>query len=278
MNKKTTRPKPGDLLYKNLFVKRDRTAALELVSEGLQAFTQNASSLLQEAKILVDNKKFARARFLVATADEEMAKSYIMLDACRLDFASKKSCLKCLCRAFYSHVEKQAYNEVIRHGSVLHDMTQVRQLFHDKLVRWWPGEVESGEPDMPHDTYFARELPLYVDFIDYDQSWVVPSDRLSAMYFQHKLGHSVLSESSKALKRILYTLNKGLYKPEVLNILNEVFCRHYINESTSLSQLSSLYEMIAEKIQDNFGIHKSKFDNSALKEWPLYHFLQIEPR
>jgi AbiV family abortive infection protein len=107
-------PEPWNLLYENLFVRRDRASALRVISEGLNCFAENASSLLNEAKILADAQKKARAVFLVATANEEIAKSYILLDACRLNFTSHEAPLKKICRAFYGHIEKYAYNKTIR--------------------------------------------------------------------------------------------------------------------------------------------------------------------
>lgn len=277
MSKNTVPPQPGKLLYENLFVRRDRTATLEVLSKGLYAFAQNAYWLLEDAKLLANAERYTRAGFLVATADEEIAKSYIILDACRLNFTLHESPLRRLCRAFYDHVTKHAYNEVVRFGH-FHDMEQVRELFHTELRRWWPsGDIESGEPDMPHDTYFTRQTALYVDFIDYDQAWWVPAPDWGRYRFEQTFGPEVLSGSRQALNKLLYTRDEGLCKPETLGILNEIFNKHYITEHTSNNQLFRLYEMVAEKIENVLGIPHNKFKDSALMEWPLYHFLQTGP-
>lgn len=277
MTKNITPPQPGRFLYESLFVRREQTTILELLSKGLCAFAQNANWLLEDAKLLADAERYARAGFLVATADEEIAKSYIILDACRLDFALHEGPLRRLCHAFYDHIEKHAYNKVVRFNH-FHDMHHVREFFYIELRRWWPsGDIESGEPDMPHETYFARQANLYVDFSDYDQAWLVPRPDTRGYAFERILGPDALSASQQALNRLLSTRDEGLYKPEVLSILNEIFKKHYVTERTPNDQLFRLYEMVAEKTENVFGIPRNKFKDLALMQWPLYHFLQTEP-
>jgi AbiV family abortive infection protein len=107
MSNKTTRPpERGQQLFKNLFMDRDCNAILEVISAGLTAILSNAKRLTQDVTLLANSKRFASAAFLMATADEEIAKSYILIDMCRLDFLRHHSVLKALCQAFYSHVAK----------------------------------------------------------------------------------------------------------------------------------------------------------------------------
>ena len=128
MNKKSIPPRPANVLYENLFHGRHRESVLDLVSQGLLAFAQNADWLLYDAKVLLDAKRYARAASLVATADEEIAKSYVLLDACRLDFTSQESSLKPLCAAFYDHVAKYAYNKITR-ADYLRNLKQAGEMF-----------------------------------------------------------------------------------------------------------------------------------------------------
>ena len=193
-------PMPAKLLYENVFVRRDREGSLELLSEGLVAFAENAARLIDDAVLLVKAERYGTAAFLVATADEEMAKSYILLDACRLDFSRYESVLRSLCRAFYSHVAKHAYSKVTRFK--WHNMAHVKEVWDVETTRWWssPG-YESGEPDMPHETYFEREMPLYVDFVDQDQKWFTPRAGTRKYVFEDAFaGHDALSESQAALE------------------------------------------------------------------------------
>ena len=271
-------PQPSGLLYKNLFDGDMRDITLDRLSKGLDAIVENAKWLLEDAKVFADAKRYTRADFLVATAEEEIAKSYILLDACRLDFTRHKSVLKRLCRAFYSHVEKYAYYKVAHFDAKVHfhDMKQVREFFHNELVRWWPSaDMESGEPDMPHETYFKRELNLYVDFNDCDQQWtLVRPDEQKFIFDKQLLNSDPISDCYNLLNKLLDTRDKGLYKPEALNILNEIFKNQYITECTPTEQLLSLYKMAADKIGHSLKITSDQFEKSALKEWPLYHFLQ----
>lgn len=279
---KYKQPKPWKLLYENLFVRRDLTSALNAISEGLNYFAENASALLDEAKILADSQKKARAIFLVTTANEEIAKSYILLDACRLDFILHKATLKKLCQAFYGHLEKYAYNKTIRFSPIFRDSQHiswdsVSEFFQNALVRWWPSDDnEDGEPDMPHNIYWERETKLYVDFSDYSQCWIVPIPENPGYEFGGPLGDDPYSKSRFALKRILYTRDEKLYDIEVLEVLNSVFRKCYINDKTNEKTIIHLYENVMEKIKRNLGISPDTFKNSALMEWPLYHFLQIK--
>lgn len=279
---KNKQPEPWNLLYKNLFVRRDRVSALSVISEGLSCFAENASSLLDEAKILADAQKKARAIFLVTTANEEIAKSYILLDTCRLDFTSHEAPLKKLCQAFYGHIEKYAYNKTIRFSPIFRDSQNIpwhniSAIFKDALVRWWPsGDIESGEPDMPHNTYWERETNLYVDFSDYAQSWIVPIPENPRYEFGEPTGDDPYSKSRVALNRLLYTRDEKLYNADALDILNEVFRKFFINEKTNEEQIIRLYTAVMAKLEEKLGISAKKCKKSALMEWPLYHFLQVK--
>jgi hypothetical protein len=98
----TRPPVPGELLYENLFIRRDDTETIETLSQGLQAVHLNAARLIKDVELLVSAERYASASFLLATADEEIAKFYILADMCRLDFSRHQSILKRLCQAFYS--------------------------------------------------------------------------------------------------------------------------------------------------------------------------------
>jgi len=265
-------PRPANLLFENLFLRRKSLDTLKVISVGLSSFVVNSSRLIADVDLLECSARYPSASFLLATADEEMAKSYILLDACRLDFSRHQDVLKGLCRAFYNHVAKHAYNKVLRFPN-LRNMTHVNELWDVEVTRWWPSsDPESGEPDMPHDTYFAREMPLYVDFIDYDQDWFVPKKNTGKVNFEDDLD-SRFSESEAALERLRRTHNAGLYRPECLAILNETFRNHHIKEDTPNEEIIRLEEQTAEQIEKKIGIPRAQFCQSALSEWPLYHFV-----
>mgnify|MGYP001595638469 CR=1 FL=1 len=276
MNKTIVRPEHWKLLYENLFARRDRAATVELLSKGLDACTKNAELLLKDADLLINTKRYARGHFLIATADEEMAKAYLILDGCRLNFNTHETYLRDLCRAFYGHVEKYAYNRVSR--SDVRDMPHAKEIFHSDLVRWWPsGGIESGEPDMPHATYFSRESNLYVDYIDFDQDWWIPTDINNSPIFEWFPEYDPYSNSQRALAKLIYTQNLGLFGPDALKALNDTFRNHLITEKTTNEKLFALYNEMAGKIKNLFGLPPAKFNESVLMGWPLYHFLQTGP-
>lgn len=281
MSKSVLPPEQWKVLYDNVFSSRSTARIVDLLSEGLRAFAQNAAWLVEDAKLLATNGRYARAGFLVATAEEEIAKSYILLDACRLDFEVREERLKRLCKAFYRHVEKYAYYKMVcfKEGLFNRDyprgMDQVRDLFVNDLQRWWPSrDPQSGEPDLPHETYFAREDNLYVDFTEYNQKWNLPTPDSDFYDLQGRLGvDDKFSECGTALLKLIRTRDEGLYKSEVLAILNEAFRKQYITHRTPIQQIYRLYDVIAEKIEMQFRIPQETFGRSSLNLWPLYAFL-----
>jgi AbiV family abortive infection protein len=183
MLRKTERPEPGKQLFESLFVGRRPEATLQAISQGLILLLENAIRLKEDANILLKANRFASPKFLITTADEEIAKFYILLDVCRLDFSRHTSVLQRLCRSFYNHIHKYAYNQILLRLPAVHDMAQIKELWNVATTEWWPStDYESGEPDMPHNIYFSRAMPLYVDFGDYDQRWYEPKKEAAFGY------------------------------------------------------------------------------------------------
>ena len=278
MSKKDLPPKPSNLLYENLFDRRNRNEALTLITKGVDACAENVGGLLEDAKLLATNERYARAGFLVATAEEEIAKAYILLDACRLDFKSHEDRLRKLCRAFYGHIQKYAVYRVVHIKQTVGlnffpDLRCFKEWFVADLQRWWPADPESGEPDMPHNTVFTREENLYVDFIDYNQDWYSPVSKTNFYGLGLTPGEDKLAQCQASLDTLLQTRDKGLLKPNVLGVLNDTFKRNFINESTPISELFRLYETVAEKVNVQCAISPERFKGCSLEIWPLYGFL-----
>ncbi len=194
-------PERHKTLFENLFAWRTPPETIEAISQGISGVLANAARLLADVELLIGVERYATAAFLLATADEEMAKAYILLDACRLDFGSHESVLRALCRAFYSHIAKHAYNKVTRWEWFV-SMAYAKEIWDNDMIRWWPADPESGQPEMPHDTYFAREVPLYVDFEEYAGGWFVPDANERKYIFEDVLGASALLRSRHALDRL----------------------------------------------------------------------------
>lgn len=269
---KAKKPKQGTQLYENLFVSGDTTATLKLLSEGITAILSNAKRLLEDVTLLVNNERYASAGFLLTTTDEELSKVYILLDTCRLDFSRHESVLRALCRAFYDHVAKHAYKVLMRFPN-LYDMSHAKEVWDIEVTRWWPvSDPESGEPDMPHETYFTREMPLYVDFIEYDRRWFVPDHDTRKYIFEDHFSDEILGKTKEEIELLATNIDIGLFRSECLFILNEIFKKHYITEKTTNDEIDNLYVAVAHHIEDRQGISLEKFIKSALYRWPLYHF------
>jgi AbiV family abortive infection protein len=275
MTRKAERPEPSKQLFESVFEGFKPESVLRTISQGLIAFLENATRLTEDMLILMKAERFSTAKFLLTTTNEEMAKTYILLDACRLDFSRHASTLQRLCRAFYDHVSKYAYNEIINSHTHIRNMEQVKIFWESETTKWWPSsDPESGEPDMPHETYFSREMPLYVDFIEYDQKWHKPENAITGATLS--LEKMRFKDTQEGLKRLQQTFESGLYNPEGLTILNNNFKKHYITEKTSSEEIQRLYEKTAQQMEQELSIKKEMFFESALHEWPLYHFTTLD--
>jgi predicted nucleic acid-binding protein len=73
---KAQAPKKWNQLYQNLFERRAPAETLDILSRGLDAVTANAGRLIEDATLLVNAQRYGSASFMLATANEEMAKSY----------------------------------------------------------------------------------------------------------------------------------------------------------------------------------------------------------
>jgi AbiV family abortive infection protein len=266
-------PKRADQLFNNLFGDRSPPDSFEVVAAGISASWRNAKRLLDDATCLAEAGRLSSARFLITTAREELAKSYILVDACRLDFSKHRSVLGKLCQAFYGHVAKHAYLEVLEvDGPLVDSMVKARGLWDVAVKRWWPsGDPEYGEPDMPHATHFDREVTLYIDFGDYERRWLIPVDSDQGAHF------AVRTYSITRTEELIGLWRKadlgGLCTPKVLEALNSVFKGCYIREDTTREDLERLYRRAATQVASVTRISSDTFMGSPLVRWPLYHFV-----
>ena len=122
------------LLFKNLFRKNLGDESFELIAAGLTASRHNAERLLSDVRYLVEAGRLCSARFLLTTAREEIAKSYIFADTCRVDLEKHSSVLRGLCRAFYDHISKHAYLEVLDFPNI-HSMSDAKAIWEITTVR-----------------------------------------------------------------------------------------------------------------------------------------------
>jgi len=150
-------------------------------------------------------------------------------------------------------------------------MKEVQEMWGNNVKKWWPSDPESGEPDMPHDTKYLREMPLYVDYSDWDGCWYNPQRKKGILHKSARL--YPIEYAEEELKLFRMTHNAGLYKEESLSIINEIYRKQYVTENTKMVRIYSLYENAADQIEKRLTIPRGKFINSFITKWPLYHFV-----
>lgn len=269
--KRDRRPNRPNMLFDFLFdVESDQ--AFNRISEGVIAMFDNAKTLLDDASVLVDAKRFARAQFLIATAQEEMGKAYILLDMCRVDLARHQHVLRRLCRSFYNHVLKHVYLDFSDHEYWgIQNLSDLQAFFRDKAQEWWPSSPESGEPDMPHDTYFLREANLYVDVdSSHADSWTRANFAGVLTSLSDSSIPEFLQEARKTLRKLHATQNLGLLEPAALQIFNKNTKSLFVSEQTTMDGLHAVYERTGMELQTSLGVPLEDFRKSVLHNWPLY--------
>jgi AbiV family abortive infection protein len=263
-------PRPADQLYKNVFADRAPAEVRKFLASGISGAWRNAERLLSDATALVQAGRLSSARFLITTAREELAKAPLLLDACMLDAKHEAALLK-MCQAFYDHVAKHAYIELIEE-TLTDSMERAGRFWQNAVRRWWPGgDPEDGEPDMPHATYFDREFPLYLDFGDHERRWLVPNDANQRSRFSWQPDPVAKAEALIAPWR--KADEDGLCSPQVLEIINSVFRGRYIRENTPNTELHRLFAAVEKRLTEEAGIPAEAFNASPLIRWPLYHFV-----
>ncbi len=70
-------PKPSSLLYRNLFDQKEHEQSIQIIAEGISSVLANAKRLLADAELMQDAGRLSTARFLITTAQEEIAKTYM---------------------------------------------------------------------------------------------------------------------------------------------------------------------------------------------------------
>lgn len=142
----------------------------------------------------------------------------------------------------------------------------------ESVEKWIPySENEDAEPI--HETYFLREMPLYIDFLDHDQRWSTPKEDIAE--YNYSMGGGIL-DSASALERLKKTQQSGLFSSDVLNLINENFKKHYFSETTSDEVLINLHKKTAKQIETQTSVSATTYQESSLHTIPLYHFLTMQ--
>lgn len=256
-------------LFAQLF-ERDPSRSFERLSDGIVAIIRNAHELLNDADLLAKARRYERAEFLCATAQEEMGKAYMLVDMCRVDFEKRQDVLRRLCKAFYSHVLKHVYFDLSANEFPgIWELQQLDHYFRVSAKEWWPGSFEDGEPDLAHDTYFLREANLYVDYDSYANAWSVPGEPSKALLFEIPLP-TPLQDTQAALERMRATHESKLFDATTLKVFNRRMGTLSITSRTLAEDLAATSQKCAEDIEKAWGISASDFLASQLCRWPMY--------
>lgn len=286
-------PNPGKMLYQGLFIGADRNNSICKIAAGIELIIQNTANLIDDMKYLAKDERFARASFLLTTANEEIAKVYILLDACKLDFIKHENVTRRLCRGFYNHVTKHAYLEVTDVFRIwrYRTMPALKDSWEVRVQEWFPGNYESGEPDEPHDTVPDRQWPLYVDYDLPDKKWLALENRWFKFRFtgldeEIDLENSDLRSASRGLyikspydrlllefARVQDALKRGLFSEVSLQILHDVFRKKFVCEKTPEGDIEGLYENLLGQLKKALGTNETEVMASPLGMWPLYTFV-----
>lgn len=286
MAKQNQAPNPRDLLYRGLFENSQNQQVIPKLADGIKAIFQNVTNLIEDMKYLAVAERYSVASFLLSTASEEIAKIYLLLDACKLNFEKHDNTTKRLCSAFYDHIKKHAYIEVMDMFDLPHnrDMNELQKIWDINTQKWWPADFESGEPDMPHDTVFDRQWPLYVEFDSYARVWHRPDNSKRKFQFAFLGAGEVELENPKPhssnfakllqnYERVAFSNSIGIFSQEVLQITYEIFSQKYLSKQTPTNEIILLYEAFASRLTNEFGITEEQLMRSSLAMWPLYDFV-----
>jgi AbiV family abortive infection protein len=277
---------PSRILFERIFGHADQGYALDRISAGILAVLEHVEALLVEVQYLRTGGYRARAEFLLTTANEELGKAHLLLDAARLDATRHMSDLNALCVGFYNHLTKYAYmrawqvwrqrgratnNSFVIRG----EFRQVGELFCADRVRMWRGSTdpEDGEPDMPHTTYFTRDAQLYVEFSDYSGQWIVPnpSQQFHDSGLWPKTDSYELAVGHLHAWQIIRDVDA--LSSDALALMNALWRRQRISRNTPATTLARLWTKTAATMADRSPITEGDIFVSPLCGWPCYQFL-----
>ena len=267
---------PAKRLYREVFETNSADVVAAEAADGIAAVIANVERLVTETEYLYSGGRVATASFMLATAWEELAKVFILMDACRLNPEQQGSTMRRLCQAFYDHIVKHAYNAV-RHRVNVNSMAKAFAVWKIEVKRWWPEspDPEQGEPPMPHDTFFAREIALYVDRDWVTKRWIVPDNNVNAYRFDSTHWPSDFDRLRSELTMVKQDASNGLLSCGGLKIMNEVFGGDYVNNKTPETLLRKRNRTLVACLAEATGQPESRVLESVVTARPLYHFTTV---
>lgn len=244
---------------------------LGLIAEGLPILYDSAASLVAAAQVLAEHPR--EADILEGHAQEESAKILILMDLLRCPPSKVASRLGPMMKWFYNHLARLIYAEAQSWRPVtLRDL----QSYIDDQRRSHYLEGEYGEYIMPNWTLFRRESALYADLAadeDRELSWISPERGATGLPAMIPIAFQIVDALSAF----------GLFTPQGLRILHEVWGAHPVDPQTRWELTRDLYRPLAEKL-DAAGLVTARASqdhaNILAHHWqlPMYDldFAQIQ--
>ncbi len=180
------------------------------IQEGIFLCIQNANDILNDCKLLKRRKRYARAMALAITCLEEIGKINLLRTINRIPANKQKLCA-IKWKAFYKHNYKSSVGIITSFPDYLRKCIKAFTIAAVKQIENAPICEK------------ARQLGLYTDYSEADNSWVSPrviSKELANAYYQI---------AKEALNRINFIAEKGLFSTRVLEIEKEVYENVYQN-------------------------------------------------
>jgi AbiV family abortive infection protein len=173
----------------------------EQIATGISACLENATALVNDARLLLDAGRPPRALFNLLAANQELGKIGILTEMARMH-PTAQSEWGLMWKEFRKHERKAAHAL----ADALPDEVRTVEAFIPLAAR------------LPEVAYFAerlRQASLYVDFDSQGKTWQSPLQVTSTLVIQK------LDETLQALTRheTLYALR--FYSPESLKIQHE---------------------------------------------------------
>jgi AbiV family abortive infection protein len=248
----------------------------EQVSEGIRLILENAESLEETARRLVQMNEFRVADLVRRLAEEEASKGLILIDAVRCPRDQVRNPLN----SFNDHVAKGIYAQACswrptNFGDVSHYAeTERRQFYLDgpSDVDWIYSNSITTE----------RNRAMYVDYVqDVTEeaghySWISPLSHYSAWYTKTYSSPEALIVA-RAIQRI------GATSPEGLGIVARLWRSFIPNDKTPIMELYGLIRYTFESLKEERLVREGSAGErrDALLHWPFPLWslqLNAEPR
>jgi len=158
-------------------------------------------------------------------------------------------------------------------------MVEVGNDFDRDLVSWWPASAPLGEPpdepDMPHDSYFEREMTMYVDFTNFGTpNWSVADPLDHPTDFDAIDGlRDVAADARDHLASFEKLLECGALAFESLKAFNSIWRGRNLVRRTGWPKVVKLWQKTAEEVSKIANCLLNELLDSPLCSHPCYDFV-----